>query len=69
VPEVDEGRVTRLLRAINERIERLTVAAGVPEVERGPWWLDSVNTAWSIPTSPVGWGAPSASAWLLAKRD
>lgn len=40
---VDEGRVTRLLRAINERIERLTVAAGVPEVERGPWWLDGVK--------------------------
>jgi uncharacterized protein YutE (UPF0331/DUF86 family) len=40
---VDEGRVTRLLRGIAERTERLRSAAAVPEAGRPDLWLDGVK--------------------------
>lgn len=40
---VDEGRVARLLRAIDERADRLDRAAATPDDERGELWLDGVK--------------------------
>lgn len=40
---VDEGRVSRLLRNIAERTERLRSAAAQPEGDRVDLWLDAVK--------------------------
>lgn len=40
---VDEGRVSRLLRDITERTERLRAAAGADAEQRGDLWLDAVK--------------------------
>lgn len=40
---VDEGRVSRLLRDITERTERLRAAASADAEERGDLWLDAVK--------------------------
>lgn len=40
---VDEGRVARLLRAIDERADRLDRAAATPEGDRPELWLDGVK--------------------------
>jgi uncharacterized protein YutE (UPF0331/DUF86 family) len=40
---VDEGRVSRLLRGITERTERLRAAAGADAEQRGDLWLDAVK--------------------------
>jgi uncharacterized protein YutE (UPF0331/DUF86 family) len=40
---VDEGRVARLLRAIDERADRLAQAAATPVEDRPDLWLDGVK--------------------------
>jgi len=40
---VDEGRVSRLLRDITERTERLRAAASADTEQRGDLWLDAVK--------------------------
>lgn len=40
---VDEGRVSRLLRDISERTERLRAAASADAEQRGDLWLDAVK--------------------------
>ena len=40
---VDEGRVSRLLRGISERVDRLQVARATPIDARGSLWLDGVK--------------------------
>jgi len=40
---VDEGRVSRLLRDITDRIARVRAAAETPDNERSELWLDGVK--------------------------
>lgn len=40
---VDEGRVARLLRDVDQRVVRLRSAAAIDEADRGELWLDGIK--------------------------
>ncbi len=70
---VDEGRLTRLLRGVAERADRLRDASTIPTIERSTLWLDGVkylfvtaiegcvDVAQHI-VSSEGFGVPSTNA-------
>ena len=70
---VDEGRVTRLLRGVSERVDRLRRAANTAPGERSELWLDGVKYLFVTTIegcidvaqhicSSEGYGAPDTNA-------